>query len=179
MSEILGQSDTLSIIPFRGKKPKIHKTAYIAESAVIIGDVVVGEKSSVWPNAVLRGDVARIRIGKHTSIQDNSTVHGDLGQFVEIGHGVTVGHNVVLHGCKVRDNVIVGMNSTVLSAEIGQYCIVGAGAVVLDGTRVPDYTLVAGVPAKAVKKLGEEERKRIEMNALAYLKLIEYYKRAK
>ena len=169
----------MPVIPFRGKKPKIHKTAYVAESAAIIGDVVIGEMSSIWPNAVLRGDFISIRIGKHTSIQDNSTVHGDQGQSVEIGHGVTVGHNAVLHGCKIRDNVIVGMNSTVLAAEIGQYCIVGAGAVVLNGTRVPDHTLVAGVPAKAAKKIGKEGRKRIEMNALAYLKLIEYYKRAK
>lgn len=166
----------MPLIPFDGKKPKVHETAYVAESAVIIGDVTIGEKSSIWPNAVLRGDTCRIRIGKQTSIQDSSTVHGDLGQLVRIGDGVTVGHNAVLHGCKIDGNCIVGMNSTVLAAEIGEYCIIGAGAVVLSGTKVEDHTLMAGVPAKPVRKLGDRERKMIRRNALAYLKLVEHYK---
>jgi carbonic anhydrase/acetyltransferase-like protein (isoleucine patch superfamily) len=166
----------MSLIVFRGKKPKVHKSTYIARNATIIGDVTIGAKSSVWPNAVLRGDVCRIIVGDRTSIQDNATVHGDLGDLVRIGDGVTVGHNAILHGCKVNDNVIIGMHSTVLSAEIGEYCIVGAGAVVLDGVKVPKGTLVVGVPAKEAKKLGEKERKRIEDNALAYVKLIEHYK---
>ena len=108
----------MPLIAFNGKKPKVHRTAYIAESAVLIGDVTVGEQSSIWPNAVLRGDTCRIRIGKQTSIQDGSTVHGDLGQLVLIGDGVTVGHNAVLHGCKIDNNCIIGMNSTLLTAEI-------------------------------------------------------------
>jgi len=166
----------LPLIAFSGKKPKIHKSAYIAKSAVIIGDVTIGAKSSIWPNAVLRGDVCKIIVGNKTSIQDNATVHGDLGDLVRVGDGVTVGHNAILHGCIINDNVIVGMHSTVLAAEIGEYCIVGAGAVVLDGVKVPEGTLVVGVPAEEAKKLGGKERKRIEGNALAYVKLIEYYK---
>jgi len=163
----------LPLIAFRGKKPKVHKSAYIAETATIIGDVTIGAKSSIWPNAVLRADVCKIIIGKKTSIQDNATVHGDLGDLVCIGDGVTVGHSAVLHGCTIDNNVIVGMNSTVLSAQIGQFCIVGAGAVVLDAVKVPEGTLVVGVPAREAKKLGDKERKRIEGNALAYVKLIE------
>ncbi|MBM3898362.1 MAG: gamma carbonic anhydrase family protein [Thaumarchaeota archaeon] len=166
----------MPLLAFSGKKPKVHKSAYIAKSATLIGDVTIGAKSSIWPNAVLRGDVCKIVIGDRTSIQDNATVHGDLGDLVRIGDGVTVGHNAILHGCKVSNNVIIGMHSTVLSAEIGEYCIVGAGAVVLDGVKVPEGTLVVGVPAKEAKKLGEKERKRIDGNALAYVKLIEGYK---
>jgi len=166
----------LPLIAFRGKKPKVHKSAYIAETATIIGDVTIGAKSSIWPNAVLRADVCKIIIGKKTSIQDNATVHGDLGDLVRIGDGVTVGHSAVLHGCTIDNNVIVGMNSTVLSAQIGEFCIVGAGAVVLDGVKVPEGTLVVGVPAREAKKLGDKERKRIEGNALAYVKLIEDHK---
>jgi carbonic anhydrase/acetyltransferase-like protein (isoleucine patch superfamily) len=154
----------MPLIALSGKKPKIHKSAYIAKSATIIGDVTIGSKSSIWPNAVLRGDVCKITIGNNSSIQDNATVHGDLGDLVRVGDGVTVGHNAILHGC------------TVLAAEIGEYCIVGAGAVVLDGVKVPEGTLVVGVPAKEAKKLGEKERKRIEGNALAYVKLIECYR---
>lgn len=166
----------MPLIAFKGKKPKIHKSAYVAKNATIIGDVTIGAKSSIWPNAVLRADVCKIIIGNNSSIQDNATVHGDLGDLVRIGGGVTVGHNAILHGCTISNNVIVGMHSTVLKAEIGEYCIVGAGAVVLDGVKVPEGTLVVGVPAKEAKKLGGKERKRIEGNALAYVKLIEHYK---
>ncbi|MBI9073863.1 MAG: gamma carbonic anhydrase family protein [Desulfatibacillum sp.] len=128
---------------------EIHPSVYVAPNVFISGDVKVEEDSSLWPGASLRGDMGPIRIGRGSSIQDNTSLHLMPGSMVEVGDLVTIGHGAVLHGCKIGNHSVVGMNSTVMdNAVIGNCCIVAAGAVVKGGTQVPDYSLVAGNPAQ-------------------------------
>ena len=147
------------IKPFQGKHPQIHETAYVAETAVVIGDVVVGEESSVWFGAVVRGDVFHIRIGERTNIQDGTVVHVTNGTHATVLEDeVTVGHNVTLHGCHIERGCLVGMGSIVMDAvRIGAESIVAAGALVSPGTVVPPRSLVMGVPAKVKRQLTDEE----------------------
>ena len=148
----------------RGFKPQIGEDCYLAENATIIGDVVLGKGCSVWFNAVLRGDVNAIRIGNHVNIQDGSVLHTLYEKStVEIGDYVSIGHNVTVHGAKIDNYALIGMGATLLDyAEIGEGAIVAAGALVLSNTKVPPYTLWAGVPAKFVKEI--EPEKTNEMN---------------
>ena len=148
----------------RGFKPQIGEDCYLAENATIVGDVVLGKGCSVWFNAVLRGDVNAIRIGNHVNIQDGSVLHTLYEKStVEIGDYVSIGHNVTVHGAKIDNYALIGMGATLLDyAEIGEGAIVAAGALVLSNTKVPPYTLWAGVPAKFVKEI--EPEKTNEMN---------------
>ncbi|MBN2767413.1 MAG: gamma carbonic anhydrase family protein [Paludibacteraceae bacterium] len=148
----------------RGFKPQIGEDCYLAENATIVGDVVLGKGCSVWFNAVLRGDVNSIRIGNHVNIQDGSVLHTLYEKStVEIGDYVSIGHNVTVHGAKIDNYALIGMGATLLDyAEIGEGAIVAAGALVLSNTKVPPYTLWAGVPAKFVKDV--EPEKTNEMN---------------
>ncbi|HLM58826.1 MAG TPA: gamma carbonic anhydrase family protein [Pyrinomonadaceae bacterium] len=147
------------IRPFRGKHPQIHPTAFIEDSAQVIGDVVVGAQSSVWFGAVVRGDVYHIRIGERTNIQDGTVVHVTNGTHATILEDeVTVGHNVTLHGCRVGRGCLVGMGSIVMDAvEVGEHSLVAAGALVSPGTVIPPRSLVIGVPAKVKRQLTDEE----------------------
>ncbi|HEX8708266.1 MAG TPA: gamma carbonic anhydrase family protein [Pyrinomonadaceae bacterium] len=147
------------IRPFRGTRPQIHPTAFIEESAQIIGDVEIGEQSSVWFNAVVRGDVFYIRIGSRTNIQDGTVVHVTNGTHPTILEDeVTVGHNVTLHGCYIERGCLIGMGSIVMDdVRIGAQSIVAAGALVSPGTRVPPRSLVLGVPARVKRRLTDEE----------------------
>lgn len=141
---------------FDGLRPQVHESAYIADSAVLLGDVVIERNASVWPNATLRGDDGRIHIGPETSVQDNCVFH----EGPTVGENVTVGHNAIVHGCDVGDNCLIGMGSTVLTgAEVGDGSIVAAGAVVLQDETVPPNTLVAGVPAQPVRELDPSRRR--------------------
>lgn len=148
----------------RGFTPKIAKNCFLAENATIVGDVVLGEGCSIWFNAVLRGDVNPIRIGKQVNIQDGSVLHTLYQKStVEIGDYVSIGHNVTVHGAKIDRYALIGMGATVLDyAEIGEGAIVAAGALVLSNTKIPPYTLWAGVPAKFVKQVDPEQSN--EMN---------------
>lgn len=148
----------------RGFKPQIGEDCYLAENATIVGDVILGKGCSVWFNAVLRGDVNAIRIGNHVNIQDGSVLHTLYEKStVEIGDYVSIGHNVTVHGAKIDNYALIGMGATLLDyAEIGEGAIVAAGALVLSNTKVPPYTLWAGVPAKFVKDV--EPEKTNEMN---------------
>ena len=147
------------IRPFRGKHPQIHPTAFVEESAQVIGDVVIGAQSSVWFGAVVRGDVYHIRIGERTNIQDGTVVHVTNGTHATILEDeVTVGHNVTLHGCRVGRGCLVGMGSIVMDAvEVGEQSLVAAGALVSPGTIIPPRSLVIGVPAKVKRQLTDEE----------------------
>ena len=147
------------IRPFRGVRPQIHPTAFIEESAQIIGDVHIGEASSVWFNAVVRGDVYYIRIGNRTNIQDGTVVHVTNGTHATVLEDeVTVGHNVTLHGCHIERGCLIGMGSIVMDdVRIGAESIVAAGALVSPGTKVPPRSLVIGVPAKVKRPLTDEE----------------------
>ena len=152
---------------------KIHPTAWVAPGAFLRGDVTLGEKVSVWYNAVLRADQEKIIIGKNSNIQDNAVLHGDPGNDISVGENVTVGHGAILHGCTVEDNALIGMGSVVLDhAVIGAGSIVGAGAVVASGTIVPPKSLVVGIPAKVKKTLTDEESAGNLENVEEYLGLM-------
>ncbi|WP_181768191.1 gamma carbonic anhydrase family protein [Streptomyces albidus (ex Kaewkla and Franco 2022)] len=152
-----------------GRQPKIDEDAYAAPTSVVVGDVTLGAASSVWYGAVLRADCDIITIGQGSNIQDNCTVHADPGFPTHVGEGVSVGHNAVLHGCTVEDEVLVGMSATVLNgARIGAGSLIAAHALVPQGMQVPPGSLVAGVPAKIKRDLSPEELEGIKANALMY-----------
>ncbi len=146
---------------YRGVMPSVAASAYVDPSAVVIGDVVIGEHSSVWPNVTVRGDTARISIGAETSIQDNSVLHADEGIPCTVGNRVTVGHLVMLHGCTVEDDALIGIGAIVLNkARIGKGSVVAAGSLIPEGMEVPANTLVMGVPAKPKRAVTPEEQTR-------------------
>lgn len=166
----------------RGFVPKIGDNCFLAENATIVGDVVMGSGCSIWFNAVLRGDVNSIRIGNNVNIQDGSVLHTLYEKsVVEIGDYVSIGHNVTVHGAKIDDYALIGMGATLLDyAEVGEGAIVAAGALVLSKTKIPPYTLWAGVPAKYVKDI--EPEKTNEMNrkiAHNYAMYASWYKEEK
>jgi carbonic anhydrase/acetyltransferase-like protein (isoleucine patch superfamily) len=166
------------IKPYNGISPNIHPTVFLVETAQIIGDVEIGEYSSVWFNAVVRGDVNYIRIGRRTNVQDNSVLHVTKDThplFVE--DDVTIGHSVTLHGCRVRSRCLIGMGAVILDgAEIGEDSIVGAGALVTEGTVIPQRSLVLGMPAKVKRELTDEEVERIFKSARNYIDYFNTYK---
>ena len=163
---------------YRGIVPKIAASAYIDPSAQVIGDVVVGERSSIWPNVTARGDVHSIRIGDDSNVQDNSVLHCDEGLFpLEIGNRVTVGHLAMLHGCTVEDDCVIGIGAVVLNgAKIGKGSVIAAGAVVPEGAEVPPDSMVMGVPGKVRRQLTEDERQRFRENARHYVEAARAYK---
>ena len=140
------------------QKQQIASTARVARGAVLVGEVTLGEESSVWYNAVVRADNAPIVIGARSNIQDCCVLHVDEGHPIQIGDGVTVGHGAILHGCTIGDNSLIGMGAVVLNgAQIGKNCIIGASALVTQGMQVPDGSMLLGVPAKVRRPLTEEE----------------------
>ena len=167
------------IIKYQGYTPEIDKMAYVDLTAQVIGDVVIGEESSVWFNAVLRGDINSIRIGKFTNIQDGCILHTSENEEsrVELGDHITVGHRAILHGCKIESFSLVGMGSVILDgAVVESESMVAAGAVVTKGTVVGKRTLVAGVPAKQIRELEDGEGEGIKASALAYARIKEGYR---
>lgn len=158
----------------RGLTPAFGREAFLAETAVVIGDVIMGDDCSVWYNAVVRGDVHRIRIGDRVNIQDGAVLHCTYQRAaLTIGNDVSIGHNAIVHGCTIHDRVLIGMGAIVMDgAEIGSGSVVAAGAVVLQGTRVEPGSLVAGVPAKRIREAGADlsanEIERIARNYLLY-----------
>lgn len=159
-----------SVLALSDRSPHIADDAFVADGARIIGAVSLGARTSVWYNAVLRGDSESITIGAESNLQDNVSVHVDASHPVVLGNRVSVGHNAVVHGCTIGDGSLIGMGAVVLSgAIIGAGCLVAGGAVVLGGTEVPDGSLVAGVPAKVRRPLTDEERAGLLHNADIYL----------
>ena len=159
------------LIAHDGIAPRIAPSAYVQASAQVIGDVHLGAESSVWFNSVLRGDVFHIRIGARTSIQDNSTVHVTTGRHPTlVGDDVTVGHNVVLHGCSVGNRCLIGIGAIVLDrCDLGDDCIVGAGSLLVPGTVIPAGHLALGSPAKVVRPLTDAEREHVLQSARNYV----------
>ncbi len=162
---------------FRGQRPTLDPSTFVADNATLIGDVTVGARSSIWFGAVLRGDVFHIRIGDETSIQDNSVIHVTHDRYATtVGHRVTVGHSVTLHGCTVGDSCIIGMGAILLDqAVIGDRSIVGAGALVTPGTKIPPGTLAVGSPARPKRPLTDEELTWLEASAAHYVELARLY----
>ena len=157
---------------FDGKIPNVQKHSFIASSADVIGDVSIGEYSNIWFGAVLRGDLNSLSIGAYTNIQDNCTVHNDDEFPVNIGDYVTIGHNAIIHGCKISSYTLIGMGSTILNgAEIGEYTIIGAGSLVTQGKKIPAGVLCMGVPAKVIRELTTEEKEGLKKSAQHYVEL--------
>ncbi len=166
------------IKPLLGITPKVGENTYLAETAVLIGDVTIGRDSSIWYNAVLRGDVNPIRIGDRTNIQDGATLHTLYKKsVVEIGNDVSVGHNANIHGAKIEDNCLIGIGSTLLDGVVvGTGSIIAANSLVLSNTIIEPHTMWAGVPAKKVKDIGPDQDQMIRKNAAGYLMYSEWYK---
>lgn len=156
---------------------EIHSDAFIHEKAFINGKVRIGKDSSIWPFAVLRGDIEGIEIGEGSNVQDNAVVHTDFGKPVIIGNNVVIGHCAVVHGAVVGNNVLIGINATVLSgSRIGNNCIIGAGAVVSENMEIPDNSIAVGVPAMVIKRTDDKAIDRIKKNAESYVELLQKYK---
>ncbi len=165
----LGERIVLMIKDFNGKTPLLRRDVFVAENAAVIGDVQLAEEVSVWYGAVLRGDTDSIRIGRQSNVQDNATIHVGEKYPVNIGSMVTVGHNAVVHGCTVGDNVLIGIGAVILNgACIESDVIVAAGALVPEGQRVKNRSLVMGIPARVVRELTPEEISAVRKNADAY-----------
>jgi carbonic anhydrase/acetyltransferase-like protein (isoleucine patch superfamily) len=157
--------------------PQIDEQAFVAPTAVVVGKVTMGPRSSIWYGAVARADAEVIEIGADSNVQDGSTLHSDPGFPLVMGERVTVGHGVVLHGCRVDDEVLVGMGATVLNgAHIGTGSIIAAGAVVTQGTEIPPNSLVAGVPAKVRRQTNEDDVAAIKANAVSYTDRIDRHR---
>ena len=165
------------LFPYRGVMPTVPPSGFVAPTASVIGDVVIGLDSSVWYGAVIRGDVMPIRVGAQTSIQDNSVLHVTHGVAgTTVGDRVTVGHNVILHACTVADDSLIGMGSILLDGcRIGTGSLVGAGALVTPGTIIPPGSLVIGSPAKVKRPLTDKEREQIDYGAKHYVELARAY----
>jgi carbonic anhydrase/acetyltransferase-like protein (isoleucine patch superfamily) len=168
------------ITSFRNVAPTIDPTVFVAASAVVIGDVVIGAESSLWFHTVVRADIGPIRIGARTNLQDNVTLHVVGGKFdVTVGDDVTVGHGAIVHGCTLGNRVLIGMGAIVLDgAEIGDDCLVGAGALVTPGTKIPPGRLVLGNPARVVRALSDQERAALLESAANYAGYAREYRAA-
>jgi len=164
------------IVPYQGKTPTIGNQVFIAPTAVVIGDVDIADGASIWFNAVIRGDLASIRIGRDTNIQDNCTIHVDAGCPAVIGASVVVGHNAVIHGCTIEDQCLIGINAVVLNgAHIRRGSVVAAGAVVLENQAIGPRELAAGLPARVRKPLPATMPETIRHDADIYCELARHY----
>jgi len=169
---------------FKGKTPKIAPSVFVSEAAHIIGDVEIGENSSVWPGAVIRADLGKITIGRNTAIEDNCVIHsGSPGTpdsicDLVIGDNVQIGHGAVLNCKRIGNHVLIGMNSTILhDVEIGDFCIIGAGGMVGEGVKIPERSFAVGIPARVKSKVTSKQMWWIEQAPLRYVKLAEQYRK--
>jgi gamma-carbonic anhydrase len=170
MADLLEQLDT-----FLRKAPQLGKNVYIARGAVVVGDVTLGDHSSVWYNSVLRGDINRIVVGHHSNVQDNSVLHLADDFPCVVGNYVTVGHSAIVHACTIGDECLVGMGAAILDgAVVGEQSIIGAKALVTQGTQIPPGSLVFGAPAKVIRALSNDERGRIKYWAEKYVRNAAY-----
>jgi len=162
---------------FLDKKPILNVDVYISETSVIIGDVILKRNTNIWFGAVLRGDVGRIIIGEDTNIQENTIIHVDENEQVEVGNGCTIGHGAIIHGCTIGNNTLVGMGSIILNgAKIGNNTIIGAGSLVTQNKKFEDGVLIIGNPAKVVRQLTSEEIENNKKSCLEYIKLSKKFK---
>jgi gamma-carbonic anhydrase len=162
---------------YRGVTPNVAPSAYVDPSAQVIGDVAIGARSSIWCNATLRGDINHIHIGDDSNVQDNSVLHVDYGEFpLHIGDRVTAGHSVVLHGCIIEDECLIGIGAIILNgARIGKGSVIAAGALIAEGVAIPPNSLVMGVPGKIRREVNAAERERFHLNWQHYVSLSRKY----
>ncbi len=156
--------------PFNKISPNIHESVFLAQGIHIIGDVTIGEHSSIWYNTVLRGDLAPIVIGRRTNVQDGTIGHVNTDTPLLVGDGVSVGHGCIIHGCRIGNGALVGMGSIILNgADVGEYALIGAGSLVTEGKKIPSYTLSLGSPAKVVRELTDADLARMRRTAESYV----------
>jgi len=161
------------------RRPSIHGSCFVADSAQLIGSVVLEEDASVWFNVVIRGDNDLITIGQGSNVQDTSVIHTDDGLPVRLGKNVTVGHRVMLHGCEIGDTTLVGIGAIVLNrAKVGRHCLIGAGALVTENKVIPERSLVIGAPGRVVRTLTDEEVQRLEFSAAHYVQNARRYRQS-
>ena len=166
------------ILPFKNKKPRIHSSVFIAPGAHVIGDVKLDRGVSVWFTAVLRGDLAPIRVGEGTNVQEGCVLHVDYEQPCILKKGIIMGHQAVAHACTVEDGVLIGIGAKILSgAHVGAFSLIGAGALVLENAKIPERSLVLGVPGKVVRRLTAREVAEHVLHAHRYKKLAAIYKK--
>lgn len=160
----------MAVYELDGVAPQIDETAWVADSAQVIGNVELAEDASVWFGAVIRGDTETIRIGRGSNVQDLSVLHADLGMPLTVGENVTVGHKVMLHGCTIGDESLIGIGAIVLNgAKIGRHCVVGAGSLVTEGKEFPDGSMIIGSPARVVRQLTSEQIEGLRRSARHYV----------
>ncbi|MBP8599538.1 MAG: gamma carbonic anhydrase family protein [Selenomonas sp.] len=166
-----------NIIPYKSIAPQIDPSAFIAPSGTVVGNVTIGEGSSVWFNTVIRGDFQKITIGKNSNIQDNATIHVMWDRPTEIGDQVIIGHNAVIHSSKIGNNCLIGMGSILLGyTEIGDNVVIGAGTMITQHKKIPANSLVYGNPAQIIRALRDDEIEALQASALNYRKVAEHYK---
>ncbi|WP_300262137.1 gamma carbonic anhydrase family protein [Clostridium sp.] len=164
------------LIKIRGNKPKVGENTFIAHSSDIIGDVTIGRDCGIWFGAVVRGDENSIKIGNETNVQDKVVLHGDKEYIVEIGDGVTIGHSAIIHGCKIEDECLIGMGAIILNgAKIGKNTMIAAGTLVSQNKKIPEGVLVMGIPGKIVRKLTQDEIESIKNSRKEYIKMKNLY----
>ena len=160
----------MAVYELDGVTPKLADDVYVAPNAQVMGNVEMGPASSVWFGAVLRGDNDLIKIGARSNVQDNSVLHTDPGMPLTLGEGVIVGHQVMLHGCTIGDNTLIGIGATVLNgAKIGNNCLIGAHALITEGKEIPDGSMVVGAPGKIIRTLNEQQISMLKLNAEVYV----------
>ncbi len=165
---------------FNGKTPMIDPTVYVASSATIVGDVVIGTNSSIWPNAVIRGDLNKVRMGSKVNIQDNVVIDAKKSGIVSLGDNVSIGHGAILHGCQLGHNIIIGMGAIIMEeVTISDWVIVGAGSVLTQKTHVPSNSIVMGIPGQIIRSLLTQEKESILQNTEEYVALAQQYLRLK
>ena len=169
----------MAIYQFEDRIPDVDSSAFVADSASVIGSVKLGMGSSVWYGAVIRGDNEPISVGQNSNVQEGSTLHTDPGFPCTIGSNVTIGHQAMLHGCTVGDGSLIGIQAVVLNgAVIGKQCLIGAGALITEGKQIPDRSLVLGSPGKVVRQLTDEDLARMQRNAEVYVRKAQAFKKS-
>jgi carbonic anhydrase/acetyltransferase-like protein (isoleucine patch superfamily) len=159
----------MTLYSLDGISPDLHETAWVAPDANLIGKVVLEKKASVWFGCTLRGDNEEIRVGAGANVQENVVCHTDMGYPLIIGPGCTIGHKVMLHGCVIGENTLIGMGATILNgAKIGKNCLIGAGALITEGKEIPDGSLVMGMPGKVVREMSAEAIEGLKKSSLGY-----------
>ena len=171
-------SRSMAIYEVDSVAPRLAESAWVADSAQVMGNVELGDDTSIWFGTIIRGDTEVIRIGRGTNIQDASVLHADIGKPLTVGEYVTVGHKVMLHGCTIGDGSLIGIGAVVLNgAKIGKGCIVGAGALVTEGKEFADGSMILGSPAKAVRELSADQRAALKMSAVHYIENAKRFQR--
>lgn len=168
----------MAVYALEDKTPQLADDVWVADSAIVVGNVILGEGSSVWFGTVIRGDNDPITIGQRSNIQDNSVLHSDAGSPLTIGEGVTVGHQAMLHGCTVGDNTLIGIGATILNGtQIGKNCLIGAHALITENKVIPDNSVVMGAPGRVIKQVPEAQEIMLKMSADYYVKNAKRFKK--